>query len=301
MSSHIKNMITDLITTKNVINYDKIISECEIYISNDEKTDINFIVPVRHRFSFSKPLYDSFKNARDNVDLKISFTIVELSAKSEHKNFCVNNGINYIWYKTKEDEPFNKCLGLNLGVFLSNKSNSFLFHDIDCLIQSDFFVKLKENINKKNAKAIQTFHGRRVLYLNQKLTNLILNGALDVDTLHFGYDGVTPPFNVGAPGGSIYIEKDLFFQIGGYDPEFFYGYAPEDIFFWKKVELFEVMHISDDPKIDIFHMNHKLTSGTNPDIDKMHLIHVAFNELPERHRKDLIKIKENAIKKFYYE
>lgn len=283
------------------IDYNNVINECETYIVNEEETDINFIVPVRNRREFSKPLYDSFLKAKDKTNLKVSFTIVELSNISEHKEYCLNNNINYIYYKTKDGEPFNKCLGLNLGALLSNKTKAFLFHDIDCLIQSSFFNNLNENIIKKNAKAIQCFHSRRVLYLNQELTNQAINGTLDIDSLNLDTDGITLPQYLGAPGGSIYIEKSLFFKIGGYDPEFFYGYAPEDIFFWQKVELFDVMHVSNDPKIDIFHMHHAPTSQTNPDLHSMIMFHNQFNQLTKNDKLQLIELKHNPIKEFFNE
>lgn len=283
------------------IDYKKVINECKIFIPNEEKTDINFIVPVRGRKEFSKPLYNSFLNAKNKTKLKISFTIIELSPVNEHEEFCLNNNINYIYYKTKDGEPFNKCLGLNLGAILSNKTKAFLFHDIDCLIQSDFFNNLNENIIKKNAKAIQCFHSRRVLYLNQHLTNQAVNGNLEVDSLNLNTEGVTLPQNLGAPGGSIYIEKNLFLKIGGYDPEFFYGYAPEDIFFWNKVELVDIMHTSNDPEIEIFHMYHTPTFNTNPNLNSMLKFHTRFNQLPEKDKFKLIELKHNPIKEFFNE
>lgn len=296
----LKKNILNLLT-HNKLDYNNIIKMCYTHIPNKDRTDINFIIPVRNRVEFGKIMYNSFLRAKENSDLKVSYTIVEVSHVDEHKDYCVKNNINYIWYKTDVQEPFNKCLGLNLGALLSNKSNSFLFHDIDCLIQSDFFNKLNENIINKKAKAIQCFQGRRVLYLNQELTNQAIGSNLDIDTLSLGNPGVSLPEHIGAPGGSIYADKDIFFNVGGYDPEFFHGYAPEDIFFWNKVNLIDTMYTSDDPEIDIFHMNHSPTVGTNPHIQQMLSIDNAFNQLSVDDKLDLINIKSNFIKEFYYE
>tara|TARA_R110002096_G_C14584144_1_gene721513 strand:+ start:776 stop:1699 length:924 start_codon:yes stop_codon:yes gene_type:complete len=282
-----------------ILDYDEIISECEVYLSNTGKTDINFIITVKNRLDFAKPMYDSFLAAKNSSDLNISYTVVELSDYGEHKSYCINNGINYIWYKYTKSLEFNKCLGLNLGAILSNKSDSFLFHDIDCVIKSDFFNKLKENIEQKKSKAIQCFHGGRVLYLNDDLTNQVINEKTKVDSLSLDVNGVSEPVCFGATGGSIYVEKDLFFEIGGYDPELFYGYAPEDTFFWSKIDLIETMHISDNPKIDIFHMNHKSMSLTNPELDYMLSLCRKFNSMSLDDKLNLIKIKRDIIKKFY--
>ena len=70
--------------------------------------------------------------------------------------YCrIENNINYIWANYKGSDRFNKCLAYNMGAFFSNKSKYCLFHDIDCLIQSDFFIKLEENIKNQNCQAIQ--------------------------------------------------------------------------------------------------------------------------------------------------
>jgi len=283
---------------KNRIDYDNVKDMCEIHISNHDVVDISFIIPVKNRIEFGPTIYKSFIAAKENTDLKISYTMVEISHKSDHKEFCIENGINYIWYKTGEKEIFNKCLGMNMGAFFSNKSKAFLFHDIDCLIQSDFFVKLEENINKKNAKAIQCFHGRRVLYLNQTLTDQAITDKLDIDSLKLGVDGVTTPRNIGAPGGSIYVNKDTFFKVGGFDPEFFAGNAPEDAFFWYKVDLVSKMHVSDDPEIDIFHMNHPKTAGTNPHLQQMLEIYNSFKELSNDDKNEIIDVKSKFISEY---
>jgi predicted glycosyltransferase involved in capsule biosynthesis len=285
----------------NKIDYDDIKLKCEVNTPNLEPVDISFIITVKNRVEFGPAMYKSFLKAKNNTNLNISYTIVELSPNSEHKEFCLKNKINYIWYKTDTNEMFNKCLGLNIGAIFFNKAKAFIFHDIDCLIQSDFFTKLKTNIDDKNALAIQCFHGRRVLYLNQYLTNLAINNTLNIDTLKLGLDGISLPNLIGAPGGSIYVDKEIFFKVGGYDPELFAGNAPEDIFFWVKVELFTKMYLSDNPEIDIFHMNHTPTAGTNPYIHAMLKTHNMFKTLSNEDKLDVVKFKAKTIEGYYYE
>lgn len=282
------------------INYDLIKKE-NLFIIHDTETeyDINFIIPVRGRVDFAAPMYDSFLKAKNNTNLKIGYTIVEISDINEHQDFCATQDLNYIWIKRPTGELFNKSLGLNVGAIFSLKAKAFIFHDIDCLIQSNFFIKLEENIRNKNAKAIQTFHGRRVLYLNDALTNAIINKIIDVDSFHLGYDGISLPENVGAPGGSIYVSKEVFFEVGGYDPELFSGNAPEDIFFWDKVSHVGEMHICDNPQIDIFHMNHPLTANQNPLMMKMITIHNIFRNDRLDNTIDYINHKKELLSKFY--
>lgn len=287
---------------KNKIDYKKIKDDSIFVLYNpDEEIDINFIVPVRGRLSFAGPMYKSFCKAKENSDLKISYTVVECSEIPEHSKFCKQNKINYIWIKSEPGELFNKCLSLNIGAMFSIKSRYFLFHDIDCLIQSNFFNNLMNNISRKNScKALQCFHGRRVLYLNEELTNNIIEGKIELDDLKIGYNGVSLPMYVGAPGGSIFIEKDLFFKVGGYDPEFFQANAPEDIFFWDKVCTIDKMEISDNPEIDLFHMNHPPTYYSNPLINEMKQIYDCFKSSSDENKKEVILEKEKILNEFYY-
>lgn len=297
-------MIDELFTeelSKNRIDYEKLREDSIFVLYNkEEEYDLNFIVPVRGRLGFASPMYNSFLRAREKSNLKISYTVVECSEIPEHSKFCKTNKINYIWIKSQPGELFNKCLSLNFGAIFSVRAKAFLFHDLDCLVQSDFFEKLYKNIETKACKAIQCFHGRRVLYLDQVTTDKIVGNSMSVDELELGMDGVSLPMYIGAPGGSIFIDKDLFFEIGGYDPEFFQANAPEDIFFWDKVCTVSAMETSDNPEIDLFHMNHPPTYYSNPQIGHMTKIHNTFKGLDKPGREELINEKKNIISKFYY-
>lgn len=286
---------------KNAVDYDKIHKDSVVILYGaDESYDINFIVPVRGRLSFSKPMYNSFVDANENSPLKIAYTVVEHSELPEHSKFCKQNKINYIWIKSEAGEQFNKCLALNMGALFSMvHAKAYLFHDIDCLIQSDFFIKLQENIQNKNCKAIQCFHGRRVLYLDQDRTNKIIANEISVNDLRLGSPGVSLPMYIGAPGGSIYIERYLFFRVGGYDPEFFRANAPEDIFFWDKVCIIDKMEVSDNPEIDLFHMNHPPTYYDNPYIGHMKQVHDQFKNSSLEEKIELVNKKADLIKKYY--
>jgi len=287
---------------KNKIDYQKI-KDDSIFVlyDTDEYYDINFIVPVRGRVNFASSMYKSFCKAKENSNLKISYTVVEFSENPEHSKFCKKNKINYIWIQSKKDELFNKCLALNFGALFSVKAKNFLFHDLDCLIQSDFFNNLIKNINNKNCKAIQCFHGRRVLYLDQNTTDRIISESLNIDDLKLGAPGVSLPMYFGAPGGSIFIEKDLFFSIGGYDPEFFKANAPEDIFFWDKVNVNAFMEVSDNPQIEIFHLNHPPTYYSNPLINEMKQIHDCFKNSTNEEKQQVVNEKQKILTPFYYE
>lgn len=265
--------------------------------------DINFIITVRGRLDFAEPMYKSFKEARIKSPLKVGYTVVEHSDFPEHSKFCKKNCINYIWIKPEEEKLFNKCLAYNVGALFGPKSKYYIFHDIDCLVQSDFFLKLSENLSNKNCRAMQCFTGRRVLYINENFTPKVVSGEFPVDDLNINMPEVDLPrlngkVMIGAPGGSILVERDLFFEVGGYDPELFLANSPEDAFFWEKIDTLDKMYISDNPEIELYHMYHPPTWMYNPYGKEMYIINEEFKKLSLEDKKEIIELKSKFISEF---
>lgn len=281
------------------VDYEKLMQEnVSIFYDQDVLFDVNFIVTVRGRLPFAQPMYSSFLEAVKKSGIKACYTVVEHSYNPEHSKFCKNNKINYAWIKSPEGGMFNKCLCYNAGAIFGPKSKHILFHDLDCLVQSDFFVRLFENVRNKNCRAIQCFHGRRVLYCGEALTQRIIKKEVVVDELSIEHPEVSLPFYIGAPGGSIMVERDLFFDVGGYDENFFKGYSPEDVFFWTKVCVVDKMEVSNNPEIEIFHMNHPVTYHDNPFLKDMTKLFELFQEFNQEDKKKYIEEKKKKIEKY---
>jgi predicted glycosyltransferase involved in capsule biosynthesis len=294
----ISELLTDKLE-KSKIDYDKIKeNSISLFYNEDSYFDINVIIPVKGRVNFSKPMFHYFCKARENSNLKINYTVVEFSDKPEHSKFCKNNKIDYVFIQCEEKDLFNKCLCLNFGVLFGCKSKYVLFHDLDCLMQSNFFNDLIKNLESKKCRAIQCFTDRRVLYLDRVLTEKAIDTELDIDSLKEGSKGVSLPSYLGAPGGSIMVERELFFEVGGYDPELFQANAPEDAFFWEKVNIVSKMEISNNPKIELFHMNHPVTYNDNPFISDMKVYWQTFFNLRKEAKMSFINLKKKLIEKY---
>lgn len=290
---------------KNPIDYDAIKNNNVVIIQDPEAaSDINFLIPVRGRREFAEVMFKSFCDARNESLLKINYTVVEHSANPDHSKFCKKNGIDYIWIKCEENDMFNKCLAFNMGAIYSQKSKYLLFHDIDCLVQSDFFSNLEKNITNKQCKAIQCFQQRRVLYCDPTLTAKILGDVVDIDLLDLSFEGVDLPklggiVMLGAPGGSILVERDLFFEAGCYFDNLFTGNSPEDSMLWYQIDTIDKMYICDNPPIDIFHLYHPPTYMLpHPNRPYLEQITREFKDLPVEDRKGIIEQRAEYFKKY---
>ncbi len=103
---------------------------------------------------------------------------------------------------------------------------------------------------------------------------------------------------LGAPGGSILVERSLFFDVGGYDDDLFLANSPEDAYFWEKIDTIDKMYTANNPKIDIFHMYHPPTYMGNPFINQMKKTYEDFKSLSLKEKTKIINIRSEQFKKF---
>jgi hypothetical protein len=310
--NRIEKATLDNLLDSSKIDYDAI-RESGIFDLRNGEGFINFVIPIRGRSKFVKKTVESVKAAVEKYKKgsslfekhyetgHVNITICEHSSLSEHRDLSNSLDVDYMWIESHD--KFNKCLAMNTAVFFSPKTEWIIFHDVDCLVQSDFFINVFKNIHKKECKAIQTFSDRRVLYVDEYHTDQILKEVLEIDKLQIG-PGISPPLRpdgsvaVGAPGGSVCIGRDLFFRIGGYDPYYFVSYAPEDIFFWLKAEVFEKFETCTSPRNEIYHMNHERVKVDGAELMSMEILKVNFEKLPKSKKIDLIDKMNNNIKKY---
>jgi predicted glycosyltransferase involved in capsule biosynthesis len=287
------NRILDLIKQRE-INYHQIFSSCYHAVNVESPHRFQVIIPVRGRDSFIPILLESFYAT--NYDVKdFHITIVEHSEIAQHRNICADFAVGYVHIPSQNGQPFNKCSCHNIGVFLSPNAQFLIFHDLDCLVQADFFNNIDACLDINNAEALQTFRCKRVLYCDEKLTQRLLTRDVSVNELSFISGGIIPS-GIGAPGGSILVTNELFFKIGGYDPELFWSYSPEDIFFYRKIELFSKVY-SCEPN-EIFHMYHPPSVNSNPDLPNLVKIMKEFETLPLDHKMEIVNYKASLIQQF---
>lgn len=283
MDNHLINLYT-----QKRIDYSQVKKNCEFYLKDINPVDVSIIIPVMNRESFHAPLVKHLKDAIiKHSEKSYSITFVEHSDTPKHKLLCEESNTNYIWIKKSATEPFNKCLAMNVGSLYSNSSKYYLFHDIDLLMTPAYFIDIFKNLNRvHNECALQTFAYRRILVMDQAMSDQIINGVVLIDSLT---PGINPPHsNPGAPGGSIFINANSFKAVGGYDAEFFHSYSPEDAFFFHKLQLVTGIEGCNDPVIEAYHMYHAYMGGSNPEKPKMEEIWSEFRNMQSSNKLEFI-------------
>lgn len=259
-----------------------------------KKYFISVVIPVRGRTHLLASNINSLKKSINKTNKKINITIIEHSYEQEFKDLSKEMGLTYYFIKSEKNEVFNKSIAQNVGAIINKNSDYLMFHDLDCLVFEDFFINLIHELTIKNKLMLQNFKGRRLLYLNEETTNKILIGELNHNEINLDSDEIIKG-ETQAPGGSITVDKNLFFSVGGYDPELFYGHAPEDTFFWKKVETITQIDSSDN---EMLHMYHPTLEGTNKLFTVMFSYYQEFITLPKEKRLEFIDFKAKLLNKF---
>ena len=266
---------------RNPINYDGVLNSPETVISlSDNPRDINVFLPVRGRLTFLNPCLTYIRESAESAGMKVNVIVVENDDRPQYENYCTISGIDYIFIPNSascSDGMFAKSLCYNIGFLKALRTEWNIFHDLDILVEKDFFSKLKTYLVEESTW-VQPYTEKRVMRLNHLDTHSIIKNPERIRDL----GSLGTPSNPGSPGGSIVVKSTDFINIGGYDPEYFYGYSPEDAFFWAKLEVlhkridavFETHFqgsavYTDDPAIEVYHLDHPHAEGSNP---KLHLM-----------------------------
>lgn len=277
---------------KKSMNYDLVFNHEKTIIKTREvDRDINIFIPVRKRIEFIEPCLSYFERAVKRTSLKVHITVIENDIKPWYMDFLKDKDVDYIFIPVEvscSDGLFAKSLAYNSGFLKTKRAKWNIFHDLDILVDEDFLEKIQIYL-KRNPTWIQPYTNRRVLRVGSAATANIIKDPQNVHRLS-EIQGVEPS-KPGSPGGSIVVKSNDFISIGGYDPEFFYGYAPEDSFFWAKLELLynpsqnEIRNhfmgnafYADSPPIEIYHLNHQMQDTTNPKLGLMlNILESFFN------------------------
>jgi len=267
--------------------------EKQITIAHERSVNISIIIPVRGRVEFHKPLVKALKDAIDRTYVSCCITFVEHSKRPLHFGLSHSNHIHI-----PTNGAFNKSLCFNMGFLYGVKADYYLLHDLDCLMHSDFFNRVLDNMAETKELSLQPFAKRRVLFCNPSITNKLTRGLISADQLQPAMQEITEPERHlwAAPGGSIFCNRKHFIDVGGYDPDLFWGYAPEDAMFYDKLSL--TGGIASCDNIELYHMHHEPLHNSNPDRQSLEHTYQTWQARPLEHKMQEIQRRSEHLKKY---
>ncbi len=254
---------------------------------------ISIVIPIKGRINHLKATINSLLKSFDGEDI----CVVESDQSPNSMQLCKDFKINYIFFPIKENK-FNKCLCFNFGFLFMDKKKNYdytLFHDADIVVKSNFYKNLMLNIvNNNYPNCMQTYGKKSLLYTTENLGKGILENSVNIDDLNENYSGIYTKYpsncnGVFSRGGSILVKNSTYYEVGGFDHEFFYGYSPEDAYFWDKVALNNKISFADFPNIEMIHVWHKTEWDSNPEKNKLNNIYQSFCNLPINKKTEELK------------
>lgn len=261
-----------------------------------EKPLIDFLVilPCRGRFPLLNATIERFQTVT-NPNIHIELLLVEHSESPSYKDYAMQKGIGWLYIPltsspTSPLGQFNRGLCFDIGFLYGTKARYYVCHDNDLLVPSDFWTKLRENLQGQQLDVLQTYSDRFVWQTSQEVSQQILQNPSWVDN-GFQVETHCTRNQPGAKGGSITISRDAYLRVGGHDPHLFFGYAAEDAFFWSKLELCYRIGFAEMPRIPLVHLWHPNAANLNPLKDQMDLLFHMFNAVHPHQKREYIERK----------
>lgn len=250
------------------------------------------LIPVLKRFASIDPPAEGY---RPQILLVEHSPFPEIQAIAEEYN-C-----EYIWFGMNPSHPehplgqFNKALSYDKAFVYGSPAQWYLFHDNDVLVPKDFWRKLDANVSRTKTQFLQPYTHRSLLNLKPPVAeffreNLSLADNPITEDMYF-------PIVAGAPGGSLYLSRERYLNAGGHDPNFCWGYGPEDALFYQKLELLEPIAFADNPPIEMIHLWHPPASVSNRLREEMDwFVKVHFKQQSEDQKRAYMNYKEEVLK-----
>ena len=303
-SSRIKYISTPIYKYNDVneLNEHKISATDQSYVDKKIRTipplrgsiltcyDYAIIIPYRKRQANLNITYKSIKESIKQSKKRIHVILFEHSEAPEAEQFCRENNIEYIYVplcNIPNLDQFNRALSFDMSVIYGLPASGYVCHDVDMFIPVNFWELLETNLKNQSVTVLQTYANRCVNNMRQEITEQLHKGVIDYKDINDSH--CIHPKSPGSWGGSLYIERDTYFAVGGHDPDIFAGYGPEDQSIAFKCTMNgNIIGFANDPPIELYHQYHIPTATTNPHLNKMTHIFEILKLQPEEFKKYMV-------------
>ena len=263
-----------------------------IYKINKNNAKINIIIPVKGRKENLESVVNNLKETSKDFDVMI--TVIEYN-NTEHMNYCNDKLINYISLDCKLYD-FNKSLLVNFAFNLYNKLeinyDFILFHDVDMMVKNNFFHNIFQ-LNYNNC-FIQPYYKKRVLWTEKDIATKIRNKELDINICNEeNTPGIVVCHEHFSCGGSIFMKKEMFENIGGLDYYYFDCYGAEDVMLFIKLLVLYNIDFATLESSNIIHLWHKCNEASHKILKT--LKHNFFTLLSLNNKKKLMELFKNQL------
>jgi hypothetical protein len=291
------------------INYKKLLSHKDSLIDS-KPVELSIIIGTKDRDKYLKKCLDYLKFSLSQSTINAGIVVVQHDKNPTHREMAISSGASYVFVPLKDTDTeglYSRALAYNIGYFANSSADYLIFHDIDTLFPHDYFKVFEEHYLRKGIKWLQNFYSKSLEILNKEQSKYVfdLHGIANLYTIKNVHKA-----QPGAAGGSVTCSKELFLNVGGYDPEIFYGWAPEDSMFWTKLLCMvkeigpirnchtfanEINYVyADTPPMRLYHLFHDPVHNSR--WGEMQEIHDAFWSFSYEDKMRYIKVKKNMFK-----
>ena len=250
-------------------------------LQSKEPYDLSIVIPCKGRKPLLETTIKVLKHEITKTNLRIAITLVEHTDSIEFKEYAFTEGLGWIHIPLTGGSgsplgQFNRGLSFDIGHLYGPPCKYYMMHDSDLLVPDNFFNKVNVYFNR-GAVALQPYSDRFVWQTNQEFSEKL---QADLSIFFNGIDeqAVCTRNMAGAKGGSFILKSDLFSKVGGYDPQLFWGYAPEDQLFWLKIESIAPVEYADSPRLPLIHLWHPNAATKNPLLAEMDMLNLYIKQ-----------------------
>jgi hypothetical protein len=226
---------------KALAHYPIVIENQNIPPLKEGEPEVSFI--IGHRGKDRLPLLQlTLKSIANQGACSCECIVVEESITKEIEH-TLPAWVTYIHLATEsETQPYNRSRTFNEGAKVA-KGKLLVFHDNDMLVPASYAAELLRQLNA----GFEVINLKRfIFYLTESHTrDVIRSGRISFRAPDFVLQNSTG-------GGSLAVEENAYFDIGGFDEDFV-GWGGEDVEFWDRAQTLKVYSYAYLPLVHLWH------------------------------------------------